>query len=376
MRYKSRANSPKIDKYTKNSFTCFYRCIGLMLLFPLLAGCTTAPDWDANTHNIEPLRSSSGDTLNLKDPTESLDHFDFQGNGALVSGPLLPEYKIGPNDDLQVTLWGGSVLWSINTVHPSISAHSTVVQTDGTITLPLIGEIEVAGLSLAEANVALQSRYKSALETPFQIEVALNNPRSQAVTVEGAFNSSGIVHLGPFRKTLGQIISAAGGFAGDADTTNGILTRQGTQYAINYRASQQGQSNLQNLILHEGDVLYFPTTSERVYYIFGEVIRQGAFPIPPQGMSILEGIGRSWGPNMVTSNMERIFLIRSYSNSQKPSVYELTLDEIMASEDIALLPRDRIFIPPTGLTTWSRTLNQALGGAGGATQITEAVVRD
>jgi len=326
----------------------------LLVFITLLSGCSTAPTWDTDNDSIQPLLQSSAQALTLANPVDSL--------YILPDKAEPPVYYIGPNDELLLTIWGSTDLWSEHLVHKESSQRASVVQPDGTVSLPLLNDVKVSGFTLPEANRLLKNLYAKVIDTPFQIEVLLNKPRSQPVTVEGAFNTGGVVYIGPNLQTLGQIISAAGGFAEDADTVNGILTRGTTRYAINYRATQEGESKLQNLVMQPGDVLFFPSQSERVYYIFGEVVRQGAFPIPPRGISMLEGIAKAWGPNVVTGNLERIFLIRAYSKDKKPSIYELTMDDIMANEDVALLPGDRIFIPPTSLANWSRTLNQLFGG--------------
>jgi len=336
------------------------RLPGLLVLIFLCSGCSTAPSWSTDNDSIEPLLQSSAQALTLANPVDSLYIL-----GDKVEPPV---YYVGPNDELLLTIWGSTDLWSEHQVHNGSTQRATVVQPDGTVSLPLLDDVSVSGFSLPQINRLLKNLYTKVIDTPFQIEVVLNKPRSHPITLEGAFNTTGVTYLGTNQQTLGQIISAAGGFAGDADTVNGILTRGQTRYAINYRATQEGQSKLQNLLMQEGDVLFFPSQSERVYYIFGEVVRQGAFPIPSRGISLLEGIARAWGPNVVTGDLEEIYLIRAYSKQQKPSIYELTMDEIMAHEDVALLPGDRIFIPPTGLANWSRTLNQLFGGTAAAGQ--------
>ena len=332
----------------------------ILLAICLCAGCSTSPSWYTENDSIEPLLQSSAQALTLLNPVEFL--------YILQEKTEPPIYYTGPGDELLITIWGSTDLWSEHSAHSNIAQQSTVVQHDGVVSLPLLDEVNISGLSLPEINKRLKNLYTKTIDTPFQIEILLNKAKSQALTLEGAFNNPGIAYIGPKQQTLGQIINAAGGFADDADTASGILTRGQARYAINYRGSQEGRNSLQNLIMREGDILFFPAQSERVYYIFGEVIRQGAFPIPPRGISVLEGIARAWGPNIVTGDLEEIYLIRAYAKDQKPTIYELTMDDIMAHEDVALLPGDRIFIPPTGLASWSRTLNQLFGGTAAAGQ--------
>lgn len=276
----------------------------------------------------------------------------------LIAKEPRPAYRLGLQDEIAITVWGTKDIWSEIRTQSEQVPQTTVVRDDGTIVLPLLENISVAGLTVPEALAKVANAYKSTLGIPFQVDGWVTKYRSKSVLLDGMFIKPGVTYLSAESVTLGEMINSVGGLQDVADASAGVLVRGDNRYAINYQDAQEGKNNQLNIELRAGDRIFFPSRSGKVYYVFGEVGVQGAYPIPSGGITLLQGLGAARGANTSTANMESIFLIRSIDKESK--IYQLNLVDILATQSLELAPGDRIFVPPTGLTNWERTFRQLL----------------
>jgi polysaccharide export outer membrane protein len=194
------------------------------------------------------------------------------GEPAPSPAPSPPVYRLGSGDVLDVVVFG----------NPELSRTATI-QNDGTISLPLLGQVEVSGLSLSEAeNLILQRLGDKYLVDP-QVEVQVREYHSQFVTVLGEINNPGrkglkgvtrlidvLLDSGGLRPTAsGEIVVARpGGFPDGSGNRRGRLT-PGT-FGI-------AEQELLGLALQSGDIItalpkYFVTVQ-------GEVVRPSRYQI-------------------------------------------------------------------------------------------------
>jgi protein involved in polysaccharide export with SLBB domain len=263
------------------------------------------------------------------------------------------------NDQLQITV--GNRKEDENQGQETELRQLVVVQQDGTINLPVADNIFIEGLTEKEASSKLMELFDASGSTRKSFEVSIEKFRSSSVLVEGSLAHPGKVYLSRDVLTLGEAIANAGGLIDEADLEHGILIRGDERYLINYKDIEQATS-LDSILLEANDKVYFPSLfpshNEEVFYIFGEVTRQGAYSIPPSGVTLLGALGQAHGTRMLTSNMNKIFFIRI--NDTQPIIYRLDMSDIIANPDVILVAGDRIFIPATGLATWDRTWRQLI----------------
>ncbi len=131
---------------------------------------------------------------------------------ASLGGPVAPQMKIQPGDMLDVTV---SDLIGENQYYPV----PTRVLEDGTVRLPLVGSVTLAGLSLPGAEQAIFAAYCSQgiLKKP-QVTVALRETRKVRVYVLGAVNKPGQIDLNANEADLLSALVNAGGLTQDAST--------------------------------------------------------------------------------------------------------------------------------------------------------------
>lgn len=166
---------------------------------------------------------------------------------------LADEYRIGVDDQIQVTVWGNDAL-SVN----------MPVRPDGKISMPLIGDVEAGGLTSEEMAGQIQTRLAEFIRNP-NVTVQITQLRSHEylsrVRITGAVQAPISI---PYRQgmTLLDAVLAAGGvteFAAPARTLLQRSTDAGTQvYKVNLdRILNKGDVGL-NVELFPGDTITVP----------------------------------------------------------------------------------------------------------------------
>lgn len=316
----------------------------------LMAGCSTAPQWKSDLGMPELLTAPASDAQGLGDTA---------GLPRIAADAPRTSYRIGAQDELAITVWGPREIWAEITPQAGQSTQTVIVQDDGTIALPMLRRLPVEGLTMSEALAKITEGYRAVVGSKFQVDGKIARTHSKAVLIEGALVRPGVAYLGPELETLGDAIGGvAGGLLDTADLSHGTLVRDRKSYRLDYQPARLGESDLHRIALKAGDRIFFPSRAAGVLYVFGEVGTQGAIPIPPEGITLLQALAIAKGPQMPTADMETIYLVRP--GREAPLVYRLSLQQIMSTRDVAMAVGDRVFVPPTKLTDWDRTMRQLL----------------
>lgn len=357
------APQPDLSRGGESLFSRRARVLVPLLAAGVLASCSTAPSWKTlDECNLLPeyckgvpdwqvardFKALTSSTI----PADSLLE-DATALNRLNPGLPRPAYRIGPLDELTITVWGAREIWSEITDQSLQPTRVTTVLEDGTVVLPLLANVQVVGLTVSEALGKIAASYRDVLGTSFQVDGRVTRFRSKPVLLDGAVGKPGAVYLSNDVRTLGEAILSGGGFPATTELSKGVLIRGERRYAIDYQSAQAGGNALSNTELQSGDRIYFPSHESGFFYVLGEVPAPGAFTIPPKGISLIQGLAMARGPNMLKGDMESIFLVRL--NEKDPRIYTLTLRDIMANKDQMLVAGDRIFVPPTLLSDWEDT---------------------
>ena len=163
--------------------------------------------------------------------------------------PTPSDYVIGEQDMLSIVVWKEREL-----------SGTVVVRPDGKITLPLVNEIKVVGMTPAQLQSLLTEQLKPFLNIP-QVTVEVVQINSRKAYLIGEVQRTGTFPLNSSTTVL-QIIAQAGGlrdFAKRKDiyilrTQNGKQTR----YRFNYDEVIKGKNTQQNIVLQPGDMVVVP----------------------------------------------------------------------------------------------------------------------
>jgi len=270
------------------------------------------------------------------------------------------EYRLGVGDELVVSVWGrpdlGSQLPDVKDSRRNLS----IINENGKISLPFIGEISMVGLTTTEAVETIRKAYQTIVDDDAKIDVTIVGYQSGQVLLEGEIKQPGTYEISNLARTLGDIILKAGGLRRTADTRNAVLVRDNKIYHLNYHAGQLGISQVHNIFMNNNDRVYFPSVEEKFVVVMGEVGLQRAIPIPVSGLRLTEALAKSGGISVVNGDYDKIFVSRF--NGELRKVYQLSLNELLHENPLMLQNNDLVFVGPTALARWSRLLGQALTG--------------
>ena len=163
--------------------------------------------------------------------------------------PDSDKYLIGPEDVLFIQVWKEEQL-----------SQTVMVRTDGKISLPLIDEIQAAGLTPLRLKEVLTQKFKQFVETPI-ITVMVREAKSFKVYIGGQVVRPGVYTLVE-EITLLQLIPLAGGFTEWANQRKILLVRkeggQEKRITINYKKIISGEDLSHNMVLKPGDTIMVP----------------------------------------------------------------------------------------------------------------------
>lgn len=123
---------------------------------------------------------------------------------------------------------------------PDLSAKSLKVETNGAISLPLVGSVRVAGLSIAQAENLIKQRLAQYMHEPKVSVIRTDNAISKRVTVEGEVRTPGVF---PIKGNLSflQAIAMAQGVTELGNSRNVLFFRDGAQHSVSLDLVRTGQ---------------------------------------------------------------------------------------------------------------------------------------
>ena len=159
------------------------------------------------------------------------------------------EFRIGKGDILQISVWREPELSSVVAIRP-----------DGKISLPLVNEVYVVGMTPMELQEELVKEYKRFVNTPV-VSVRVQQINSRKIYIFGNVGRQGAFPISR-NITVLEAIAEAGGLVPFAKAKNIYVLRNVDGVPIrlpfNYKAVIRGKHSEQNIILKPGDIIYVP----------------------------------------------------------------------------------------------------------------------
>ena len=165
--------------------------------------------------------------------------------------PVVPDdYLIGSGDTLQISVWK----------EPEVSVPSVVVRPDGKITVPLVKDVDVGGLTPRQAEKIITDGLAKFYTAP-NVTVVIAAINSKKIYIIGAVRKEGTLPY-TYGMTVLQALSEAGGLTDYARRKKIYLLRTagGREYRLdfNYDEVVRGERTEQNYILQPGDTVVVP----------------------------------------------------------------------------------------------------------------------
>lgn len=266
--------------------------------------------------------------------------------------------KIFPGDTLNVTVVTGTetrqpVPWEI------------AVSDDGSVEVPLIGPVRVAGLDVRDAQSIIRtaSIQRGIFRRP-SVSMTLAKRRTNRVSVMGAVNEPGTYELPRAGSDLLNAIVSAGGFTSDADRIvearipTQIIQNTPSQSPYTGPAAEVAQTSYgtplvqtqtipaktvqvdlvsattngqpQGYGLPDGSIVMVKKMPARHIHVIGLVNRSNRFELPPgQNVRFLDAIAMAQGTKLTLA--DRSFIIRKVEGGQEPIVIDCSIRD--AKED-------------------------------------------
>ncbi len=160
-----------------------------------------------------------------------------------------PEYTIGAQDMLSISVWK----------EPDLSSNSVLVRGDGKVSLPLLNDVQAAGMTPMQLTADITKRLKQYIEDP-RVTIIVTQMNSQRVYVLGQVGHPGPLPMLP-EMTVLQALSSAGGLGQFANGKKIYVLRsekgQQLRFPFNYNEAVKGKGP-SPLILKPGDTVVVP----------------------------------------------------------------------------------------------------------------------
>jgi polysaccharide export outer membrane protein len=258
------------------------------------------------------------------------------------------DYLIGPGDLLDIQVLEA----------PDLNTQARVT-TKNSISFPLLGSVEIGGLTAQEAEARITELLTEKYMNDPHVVVAIKEYRSQRVAVIGSVKNPGTYEL-LGKGSILDALALAGGLGPDASDIAYVTRKNSTkgEKSIKVDLSElldEGDSSL-NVPIHMGDVVYIPEAG--VVYVDGAVNKPGTIPIEDD-MTVSQAITAAGGLSRVAEDSD-VRLMRN--DNGKVEMTEIDLEQIQNGQtsDIVLEDQDVIVVGKNAIRNFFDTIRLGL----------------
>ncbi len=236
------------------------------------------------------------------------------------------DYALGAGDAIRVQVFQ----------NPDLTIEARVSET-GTINYPLIGAVQLGGLSIAaaEKKIADALRTGGFVQKP-QVNIILVAVRGNQVSVLGQVNRPGRFPLETFNTRVTDMLAIAGGatqIGDDIVIITGIRDGKPFRKEIDLPSLYLGNSQADDVVVSGGDSIYVHRMP--MFYIYGEAQRPGSYRVE-RGMTIRQALAQGGGPTVRGSQ----YRMRLHRKNAAGATEVTPLENL----DAPILPNDVLWI--------------------------------
>lgn len=252
-----------------------------------------------------------------------------------------PVIAIGPGDSIVVTVFDVKELFSEFRVSQA-----------GQIEMPLIGKVQVAGLTATEAAQTIQARLKNGgFVLHPQVMVQISEYATQGADVMGEVRTPGIYPTLGARRLL-DLLTLAGGVTPSAGNLVTIIHRRDPHHPVYLALAQDaaGYKLQANPVILPGDTVIVQKSG--IVYILGAIQRPGGYLIDNnEPLTLLDALTLAGGDSL-TSDIKDVRLIRKVKSGKEEINLNLKKIYLGKEADIALNDGDIVYVPSSTLKTF------------------------
>jgi polysaccharide export outer membrane protein len=317
---------------------------GVLLSALLFNSCYQKPNY--SRPEAAPVRALSVREASLQNDAQ--DRRDWLQR--LMQTPF-PAHRIQAGDAFNLSVYG----------EPELDSKGIVVTPEGLLTIPLVGPLPVAGMSLAEAKAVAEQALGRYIKQP-QLSLMPYAFAGRSFTLLGKVNRPGAYALGGPTRLIEGLAKAEGFSVGIikndstelANFRDAFMVREGVILPVDFEALITRGDMQHNIPLLPGDYIYVPSVAQQEVYVLGEVYEQNSFAWR-QGMTLTQALAYAKGIKDDTQ-LAHLYLVRGRLHT--PQLYVLNLAAILQGQepDVLLESGDVVYV----LATPTKDLRQLM----------------
>ena len=240
------------------------------------------------------------------------------------------DYRLGAGDMMRITVFQ----------NPDLTTEVRISES-GVISYPLLGSVELGGLTITAAENKIASLLKEGkfVQQP-QVNIVVTQLLGNQVSVLGQVNRPGRYPLESFNIHVSDILALAGGATpsgSDSIILSGIRNGKSFRKEIDIPGVFLQDNRSDDILVQGGDTLYVQRAP--MYYIYGEVQRPGSYRVE-RNMTLMQALAQGGGPTpRGTQNSIRIYR-RGASGKQEE--ISLALTALIEGDDVLYI-RESLF---------------------------------
>ena len=255
-------------------------------------------------------------------------------------------YRINAGDSVEIKVYGHADIGGLTRVGP-----------DGTIGMVFLGQLKLAGSTIAEARDTIEKGLAPYIKHPIA-SVTVTEVAGETVTVSGAAKNPGLYGITASSR-LADAYAMAGGSASRlfngtdvdvADLEHSLLVRGDEILPVDFHAAIEQGDPLNNVRLRKGDYIFIGQRMESSVTICGE-IRNPHRRFFESGMGLIETLtSAGW---MLDTHWNHVILIRD--GLANPKLYKIDVDGILAGKcrNVPLKPNDIVYVPKDNMSEYN-----------------------
>jgi len=266
---------------------------------------------------------------------------------------------VAPGDVLKVRIferYGGNIFPTLQGTGGDLGVQR--VGEDGTINVPFVGTVQVAGLSLTQVEQRIVQQLGNKVQEP-EVIVDFDAPHAHTVSVSGAVQKPGRLSLLDGIRTVADAINQSGGSLVPANQLEIVVRRDG-QVILRSQLSDMLAGG--DIAVQKGDDIVV-RRNPRVYTVLGAVMKSGNVEMLKPNISLLEALGNVGGLQDQRANKTGVYVFRMGDLINNPTararVFRLDLFQpvsIFVAQQFAVQARDVVYVTNAPLYEYDKVL--------------------
>nr|WP_229520665.1 polysaccharide biosynthesis/export family protein [Massilia sp. IC2-476] len=283
-------------------------------------------------------------------------------------------YTIGQGDVLSIVVWdhpelagsgmtAATAAFDSGTLPPTAVSPGFAVDHQGRIQFPLIGLLQVEGLTEEQARAMITKKLARYIAHP-SLTLRVQSYRSKRVYIDGEVKAPGLQAINDIPMTLVEALNRAGGMLPSADQSRIMIERGPGRYLINLRDLVQKGVNPGTVLLAPGDVVRVHSRDESKVFVSGEVVTPRALTMHNGRLTLNEALGESGGVSPLSGDARQIYVVRKTPARTRVFQLDARVSGALAmAESFELRPKDVVYVAASPLANWNRQLSLLFPGA-------------